>query len=254
MNYLACIGILAAGMTAACGSSAGDHVRRGIDLDAVMIGFVFADRDDSWDHVEREFYLYASPEGGDPLKQLPEINTDAGREGPMFMLGDYDQQTGEPQFAGTAWLEVRAKKEGEKDFVALRPRVRVTAGIPGLVETKNRKRAETAEANGTIAYFRVYNYLEGWSRDEFDPKKWIEATPRSWTDSRRFRMLEDLLSRHTFLGMEREALYRLLGYGGPGKPGESTVEYMVGYISVEVFWLWFRLEDDRVIQMRFMEK
>ncbi len=244
--------VAAVALTGCGGKQTGDYDRIGIDLNTVMIGLIQTDEPTKWEKIDRRFYLYAAPEGGEPLRELPEINTDAGRQGPMFMLGDYDQRTGEQLFEGTAWLEVRAKREGEQNLEALKPRMQVTAGLPGLRAENYQSISEAAGEDGMKAYFHLYGHLQRFDYGAFDSKNWIKAQPDGWTDRRRYVMLEDLLSRHQFHGMERETLNQLLGYSGPPKAGESEEEYLIGFISVDTFQLKFRLMDNRVTQMWFV--
>ncbi len=205
--------------------------------------------------VEREFWLYADAEGGEPIRRLPETNTLAGRAGPCFFLAS-TAPDGETFFDEPVWLEVRATPAGTDEPLVMTPRVRLDPDAPLLGVREHRKLSAgdvrvfvpnlplptcamltdypAGAMEGPAYTLMMTELMMGGDVELTDTERaavlaelGVGAPPDPrpfdagrWAEvdtSDRWDMVQDLLNTHEFLGMTRDEVLELLGE--PSPPG-----------------------------------
>jgi len=102
-----------------------------------------------------------------------------------------------------------------------------------------------------VWFFFGDSIRERLSRQRFDPVSW-KADERNFTNAVRIRMVDDLLRRHSFLGMTRDQVVGIIGE--PDKTGYFKDWDMVywlgperGFSSIDSEWLVFRLDSQKKV-------
>lgn len=221
----------------------------GIVFPRVFIGALWEksvdpnDKGSSQPRILRKLLVYADEHSSKPLREIPEINTIAGARGPVFMVGNYDLKTGEILYSNPVYLEVLSRTESEPEYVPMKPRVKLDP---------RRKFARPVEMSRDRlhCYLGLYSVLRSYRGEQFDSIRWKQADPIE----SRYQMLEDLLNKHEFYGMRKSEVVDLLGEPAPpgfpyGASGWDMV-YKVGWCGIDHMWLFLKLVDGRVDQIR----
>lgn len=257
-----------------------DGLDRTIRFADVVMGGFWADDPDAILSVQRRFLLYEDETGGEqPVLQMPEVNSLAGRAGPRFFLGAFDDQ-GDPYFEEPLWLEIQVRRTPADAWAAMTPRCRLDPRIAlfGLEENLHLTAGDIEAVlpilpmmtsamlldypaemlRGPRVVAMMAELMEGDTGEvpepdltpprPFDAERWTTVEPHE-----RWDMVEDLLNAHEFLGMTRAEVEGLLGPpAAPGFPFGAAawdIVYQVGRTFLDSFWLFFKLDGDGRVSM-----